>query len=458
MRPFSSVTRPALPRNAIVGLLATFAGFALFTCGAALADTVTTDFEAPLFQACAPPAPVFNPTCTVNGQDFWKSAVPGDIPSLPNGYDQQVVTNTVLGAPASFGAQSLRLSNGYNQSPLAGPPEFFYQTYSKPTIDAAGESQANTEYTAQFSFISIKPTVEQPGLFISVSPDNGEGGRMSYIGLEDTAAGIDVTFYDTDADGNFVPYDLGILPRDVPHTIKFWMKLNPGPDNDLVRIYIDGQDVGQCFTTWENFYRSASQAVPVSDTLQFRSTGDQADTDLVGGGYLFDNVTITTGNGPGPPGCDLPIEKQADSRTVRAGGLAGYRITVRNRGRVSERNLLVCDHIPREMTFVSANRKLVRLGSRRCLLVPRLGPGQRAGFHVVLRVDASAPPGPVDNIVDETPVQPPGLPPVPTVPPGAPAPDVPGTITKAIPPVEKAKAVVKVLAKRVHPPPPLVTG
>ena len=80
---------------------------------------------------------------------------------------------------------------------------------------------------------------------------------MSYIGLDDTADGIHVTFYDTpDPDGDFAQYDLGTLPRNVPHTIKFWMKLNPGPDNDLVRIFIDGQDVGQCFTTWENFYRA----------------------------------------------------------------------------------------------------------------------------------------------------------------------------------------------------------
>src|SRR5262249_49130219 len=157
---------------------------------------------------------------------------------LPKGYDQEVVANN--GAPPSFGGQSLRLSNAYNQSPLAGPPEFHFQTYSKPTTDAAGENQANTEYIAQFSFVSTKPAVQQPGLFVSISPDNGEGGRMSYIGLEDTPDGIDVIFYDTpNPDGDFVGYDLGTLPRDTPHTIKFWMKLNPGPDNDLVRTYID---------------------------------------------------------------------------------------------------------------------------------------------------------------------------------------------------------------------------
>ena len=33
---------------------------------------------------------------------------------------------------------------------------------------------------------------------------------------------------------------------------------------------------------------------------------------LAGGGYLFDNVSITPSNGPGPPGCDVPIEKEAD--------------------------------------------------------------------------------------------------------------------------------------------------
>lgn len=477
MRRSRSVSRFAVPRKAIgrtiVWLLATFVSIALLPCGVALADTVKTDFEAPLFHSCTPPQPVFASCGTVNGQDGWKSAVPGDIPSLPHGYDQQVVANS--GAPADFGGQSLRLSNGYNQSPLAGPPEFHFQTYSKPTTNAAGESLPNTEYTAQFSFISVKPSVQQPGLFISVSPDDGEGGRMSYISLEDVPTGIDVTFYDTSTDGDFVPYDLGTLRRDVPHTIKFWMKLNPGPNTDLVRIYIDGHDVGQCFTTWEGFYRSVSQAVPISDTLQFRSTGDQVNESLVGHGYLFDNVSITTANGPGPPGCDVPIEKQADKRTVSPGGRVSYRITVRNRGRLSARNLQVCDHIPQKMTFVSANRKLLHLGRRRCLLIRRLGPGQRVSFHLMLRVNANASPGNVDNIVDETPPaetppeQPPGMPPAPTVPPvppvapGAPGPEVPGKIIK-ITPIGKAVTVVKVLkkrppAKRVRPRrPPPVTG
>jgi uncharacterized repeat protein (TIGR01451 family) len=259
-----------------------------------------------------------------------------------------------------------------------------------------------------------------------------------------------------------VEYDLGTVTRDQPHTITFWMKLNPGPDNDLVRVYIDGKDVGRCFTTWENFYRSSSQAVPTTDSLEFRTSGDGVTIpNLVGGGYLFDNVSLKSDNGAGPPGCDTPIDKLADAPTVSAGGLEGYRITVRNRGRLSARDLLVCDHIPRQTTFVSADRKLRRLGRRRCLLIPHLGPGQRDSFHLVLRVNANAQPGSLANIADVGPVEPPGLPPAVLVPPGTSAPDVPGpavpaTAIKAIV-VKKVKAIVKVLAKRVAQPPP-VTG
>ena len=109
-------------------------------------------------------------------------------------------------------------------------------------------------------------------------------------------------------------------------------------------------------------------------TLQFRSSVPGWFDTTQNAGYLFDNVTTTTSNGPGPQGCDVLIDKQADSPTVTAGGIEGYRLTVRNRGRLSERNLLLCDHIPNHTTFVSADRKLRRLGRRRCLLIPRLSP------------------------------------------------------------------------------------
>jgi uncharacterized repeat protein (TIGR01451 family) len=454
MRQFSRLNAPGL-RRTIIGSLA-MVSIALLPCGVAAADTVTTNFEAPPFHACSSPQPVFAACGTVNGQNGWHSAVPGNIPSLPQGYDQQVVVNSSFGPPPSFGGQSLRLSNGYGTF-NAGPPEFFYQTYAGPTTDPAGEGLANDVYTAQFSFISTQPQAQQDGLFVSVSPDNGVGGRMSYVSLDDTASGIEMTFYDANAQGDFVGYDLGVFPRDVPHTIKFWMKFNPGPDNDLVRIAIDGHDAGQCFTSWEGFYRAVShELLPVTDTLQFRSSSEWpqgVNTSLLNGGYLFDNVSITTG-GPAPPTCDLPIEKTANKRTVHPGGLVSYRITVRNRGRLAERNLLVCDHIPRQATFVSASRRLQRLGRRRCLLITRVLPRHRASFHVVLRVKPNAAPGIMDNTSDETPVQPPGVPPPVTVPPGVTKPDVPGAGTETPPTIGKDTAPVGIVRRHT----PSLTG
>ena len=439
-------------------VLATALSMVLLVCGVAAADTVTTDFE----------PPTFHPG-TVNGQDGWKSAVPGDVPALPNGYDQEVETN--VGAPAAFGLQSLRLSNRYTDP----TGEFFYQTYSRPVTAPAGETLPNKEFTAVFSFISKTPGSQQPGLNVSVSPDSNEGSRMQFVGLKDTEAGIRATVYDTpEVDGEFVGYDAGLLDRAVPHTIRFWIRVNPGPDNDLVRIFIDGRDLGQCFTTWENYYRTAPEQAPPPNvntpatisSLQFRSSVPGFDG--VDGGYLFDNVTITTANGPGPRGCDVDVDKDADQSTVMAGSRVGYRITVRNRGRAVARNLTACDRIPRRMTFVSADRNLRRVGRLRCLLIPRLRPGQRVSFHLVLQVSANAPQGTMANIADITPPAP-----VIPLPPEYPRPGVPPKVIEKVRAVcsrrapslrvsqlcRRARAIVRILKRvRARPRPPRFTG
>jgi uncharacterized repeat protein (TIGR01451 family) len=410
-------------------------------------------------------APFFN-LGSVNGQigvgpGPWKSAPPGAIPACvptpTNGqYDQEVVANSGAfpGEPPGWGSRSLRMSNA------CASGEFFYQTYSPRELQEVGEARRNKVFMAQFSFMSKTPAYQR-GLFLSVSPDSGEGSRMSWVGLEDTEDGIRVTAADTpEVDGEFVDYDLALLKdRTVPHTIRFWIRVNPGIDNDLVRIAIDGRDVGQCFTTWENYYRTAPEQAPppnrntpaTINSLQFRSSvpGPPA---LLGGGYLFDNVSITPQPGPGPPACDVPIEKTADSPTVSAGGRAGYQITVRNRGRLAARSLRACDQIPRQMTFVSADRRLRRIGRQRCLTIPRLRPGQRVSFHLVLQVNADAPQGRVTNTGDVTlpPVTPPAAPQIPAIPAGAPAsPGGPPAVIATPKPIARARAVVRIV-KRVQ--------
>jgi uncharacterized repeat protein (TIGR01451 family) len=422
----------------ILMVLASAVGMALLACGVAAADTVETDFE------------TFN-LGTVDGQDGWHSAVPGDIPGLPLGYDQAVVSS---GGVSGFGTKSLRHSNALSEP----TGEFQFQTYSKSTTASAGEDEPNTEYIGEFQFTSTQ-AAQQEDLYMRISPDDGVGGRMSFVGLRDTAAGIQATIFDTpEVDGEFAPYDAGTYSRTEVHTVRFWIKLVPGADNDIVRIFIDGVDIGRklgvCFTTWENFYRATQQPVPAINSIEFRVQGRGGPDgvefpDLLGGGYLFDNVTTTTATGAGPgAGCNLDVDKEADARTVSAGGLAGYRITVRNRGRAIASNVRVCDRIPRGMMFVSADRRLGRSGGQRCLVIPRLRPGQPVSFHIVLQVDADAPPGTVTNIAEITP-KPPAAPIADT--------DVPGAIVKAKA-TARARAIVRVVARAAQRRLPPVTG
>jgi uncharacterized repeat protein (TIGR01451 family) len=151
------------------------------------------------------------------------------------------------------------------------------------------------------------------------------------------------------------------------------------------------------------------------------------------------------------PGPNPDIGKDPDSPAVMAGGLAGFRITVTNRGSVTAHDWWVCDRIPRHMTFVRASRKLRRLGSLRCLVVGTLRPHQRVSFHVTLRVASNAP-STLTNTGDVIPGPPAGIPEPPT---GSPAP--PGAPPPVKIPIKKTGSKVKVR----HPapvPPPLVTG
>ena len=213
--------------------LAAAVSMALLVSGGAAASI--TLFEALLFHLGS-----------VNGQSGvggfpWKSAPLGAIPSCnPNPtrgqYDQEVVPNMSLLWRSRVRTASLRMSN------LCGNGEFFYQTYSPKEPVQVGEARLKKVFMAEFSFMSKTPAY-QPGLFLSVSPDSGEGSRMSWVGLQDTLAGIQVSVNDTpDVDGEFVAHTyLPPLSHTSPHRIRFWIKTNPGIDNDLVRISVDGR-------------------------------------------------------------------------------------------------------------------------------------------------------------------------------------------------------------------------
>lgn len=256
----------------------------------AFADSVSVDFESPTY------APG-----NINGQDGW---------SKTGLYDSAVVDNTSYGY-STLGSQSLRISNAITSG------SFGDQTFAKPLNDAVGEADATNGtfspglvqryFVMQFDIASAVPNAQQPDLAISVSPDRGDGSRMSYLRFDDNAAGIDVTFYDvqgTDNPANFVPTLIASgLDRSVPHTIKLTMEVKDSPSNDVVQVYIDGALV-HTGTSWENYYRYASEAAAEQSPRIVKSVIFMARDNLppapasLGKGFLFDNISLTSSYPP----------------------------------------------------------------------------------------------------------------------------------------------------------------
>ena len=253
----------------------------------AYADTVSVNFESPDY------APG-----NINGQDGWKKTGP---------YDVEVVDNSAYGY-TTLGSQSLRISNYITSG------SFGDQTFAKPLNDAVGEADATNGsfspgylqryYVMQFDIASADPNAQQPGMAISVSPDRGDGSRMSYLSFADGATGIDVTFYDVQGTTNpadFVPTTVATgLARNVPHTIKLTMQVNDGPSNDVVNVYIDGALV-HTGTSWENYYRydseaNAEQSPRIVKSIIFRPAGTPLSSP--GAGFLLDNISLTSSYPP----------------------------------------------------------------------------------------------------------------------------------------------------------------
>lgn len=254
--------------------------------------SVSTDFES------------FTPG-SVNGQDGWVST---------GSYDDAVVANTY--GFASFGTQSFRISDAITSG------SFGDWVFAKPTANAAGEASSTagafsigtlqSHYELQFDIASASSSVQQAGLHLSVSPDRGDGSRMSYLRFEDGATGIDVFFDDVQGSttpANFVETQIATgLDRTVAHTVKLTIDFVEGDSNDVVKVYIDGSLV-TTGTSWENYYRfdseaAAEQTPRIVNTAIFQARGTATPADS-GYGFLIDNVSIDTST-PTPPAPPAP--------------------------------------------------------------------------------------------------------------------------------------------------------
>ena len=237
-------------------------------------------------------------TGTVEGKEGWRV--------INTDLDQAVVENTY--GYTAFGCKTFRMSN-------ASTSNIIWTQVFSPGTDDAGELTAlngsnatgttRNRFEARFDLASVMST-EQPGMHMSVSPNRGpnvlDGTRMSTLAFSDSAAGIDVFFFDftgTSTPTTQREVSLGTLSRTQPHTIKFLMDFVEGPSNDIVEIFIDGTST-HVGTSWENFYRfDTNSGTPTPDasrtvnSLSFYE--DFASTSAnFSKGFLVDNVSLSS--------------------------------------------------------------------------------------------------------------------------------------------------------------------
>ena len=232
---------------------------------------------------------------SINGQQGWSST---------GSFDQGIVSSPVIS-----GTQSFRLSNAVTSG------SFGDQTFSPTLAQPAGETGADnatygvgpfkTHFESQFSIKAIPGSL---GDNMSVSPDRGDGARMSYLRFENKTDGVHVFFVDvtdpthaTNAD-TFNETQITVLDGAV-HTVKFSVDLVDGPDNDVVKIYIDGH-LKITGTSWEDYYLYDTQSNPglanphsrTIRTMLFRSGGTAVPANL-GKGYLIDGLSLSSSGG-----------------------------------------------------------------------------------------------------------------------------------------------------------------
>jgi hypothetical protein len=275
--------------------LAAALGVLISLAGTVLALQILTDFEG------------FTIGASIDGQHGWSASNPA--------WDQKVVrdggntvwrvSNAVTSGNFADMPFSPRLG-GIPVDPATNP------TNSNPGA-FAGETSTDARldrFRAQFSFRSATGGA-QPGARITVSADNGTGGRQSFIALEDKGAGINVVTFDIDRNGYFIGAKGCILGGAVPcppiaiasglsykkwHTTSVDIHFKDGEHNDRVKYFVDGKRV-HTGPSWEQYYRNVQastypKGVPVQ-TLLFRlapTDGFPSCVACLGGGYFIDNV------------------------------------------------------------------------------------------------------------------------------------------------------------------------
>lgn len=290
---------------------------AIFVAPGANASQSSTDFE-----SFTPGSP--------NGQQGWQLIDPQ--------FDYAVVDNGAT-SPASFGARSLRMSNAVTETSYGSHVFSASLSDEAGTTDAAsGAFSGGTRvrfFQARWDVASFVPDAEQPGLALDVSPDRGDGARMSLLRMRDTPSGIEISFIDyltagtacDDTNGWHTTVVASGLSRATPHTIELAMQFIDGRGNDIVNVAVDGTP-RHTGTSWGDYFRSCQgPSSRTVDSLLFRAPGSSEVPANAGKGFLIDNVSINSA-AVGSPQFSVPPESGSTVITVAGTAPPGAKVSV----------------------------------------------------------------------------------------------------------------------------------
>ena len=89
-----------------------------------------------------------------------------------------------------------------------------------------------------------------------------------------------------------------------------------------------------------------------------------------------------------PSKTTITLDKRASSPTVKAGGTVDFAITWKNTGKIAARDVLICDRLPNQMSFVTAKGATFKNG-KACWSRKSVAKGATLTFRVTARVEAT---------------------------------------------------------------------
>lgn len=239
-------------------------------------------------------------------------------------FDLGIVDPSSVWTSGELGTRALRVSNAVTSG------GFGNQLQTPSLANEAGEAAAlnggksggvrQSRFSGSFTFASATRTY-QPGLAMSMSPDRGDGTRMSYIRISDETDGLQVQvgyLNDTPPNPAFVYQVLASgLSRDEVHTVNYSLDLVDGLNNDVLWVSVGGQ-CGSWATSgsWEQYHRKyGGGATQTADSILFRVSGDGVPS-TAGGGLYFDHFEFTSSTVPPMPPLGTPSGPVAPSAHV----------------------------------------------------------------------------------------------------------------------------------------------